>query len=1227
MSYRLKDGYPTEEQGRSILPNGQDFPVPSLIEGEQDGLLVLLTLGETVPVSVYASAVQQGCEIIYRQSPTPAYIFTDEFVEFAELNDSQSLYTLPSFIWHPGSPEELFVPQETTQARTEASESFEKDEPVVEGRFQSLVHLHTHSEFSALDGLAKLEEIVKVAKSQGSEAVAITDHGVCSSHPALQKLCDENEIKPIFGMEAYLVDDRFDRSDAKDYMHITLWAMNDAGLKNLWAISTEGYRDGFHGHPRVDWDTLTRLSEGILASSGCLRGPLAYHYLNNSPAKALQNSQKLIDIYGDRYYIEIHANLLGVQVEVNQWLVSHAREFGIPMIAAVDSHYATEDQRDDHQVWLSIQTNKDVEDESSLFGGGQDYHMLSETEVIQQLGTYLPVDVIQDCLDNTVALARRCTARITPRSGLPLYSTGADAADQDRDKMLDWCFDAWEERVGYKGNEEEYVKRFEREAKLLIDKGFPGYFLMNADLVRYAKSNGVLVGPGRGSGAASLVAYLMGITEVDPVENDLLFERFMTEGRTALPDFDIDYPSSKKQFMIDYAEKRWGKQHVCAVGTHLRMKNKSAFKDTARAIRSRLSDDSYVDVDKISAIITAAEASTAGLGLSWDEMIAACEDEFAPYQRKYPELFDLAEKFRGRLKTYSRHAAGLIIDPQYNLEGALPMFLAPDGVTLTTQFDKDELETLGYVKFDFLNLRNLDTIQLCVDLVEAQLGIRIDVNKWRDEYKDQDVYEEICKGWTLGLFQIETPLGTRTVKRLKPRSLADLSDAITLGRPGPIRSGLDETYFRRREGKEAVSFADDRLKDVLAKTYGTMIYQEDIMAVTIVLAQYTDNEADYVRKILGKKKPEEAAKEGLKFIERAVANNTPREVAEALWVQMEEFSRYSFNRGHAFAYGTLSYWTAWLKYHYPVQYATAVLSTIDQDEIPDWVAEARRLGFKVLPPDINDSQEGFANTATEVRYGLKSIKGVGDAATQAILVNQPYSSFDDFMERKGDKCNMGHIKTLARIGAFDSIEPNRKALELRLAEEDLKPGERCIFFQLEPKNKYNDLPCAFDWDSEPPKLGRTGKPLKTQPKPPAKCSKACRNWTPREITSEGVEPYTDEEIREIEMEVLGIYLSSSPFDQIPDDVLEELTTADEIQDKPSGEYLCAIMINRVKDHRTKDGKLMKFVTVDTPSGSMDITIFSDKIGIYEQFIRQGQMAFAEVQKNDRGMTLRLMEPI
>lgn len=1200
-----------------VLSNGQEHTSGSVIETHQ-GERLLLVGDDRVTATIWGNAAMQDASGIVRVSPRLSYLSESDFLQNSELDPDTGLYTIPEFWWSLEVPEELVDAQIALQPREEAT---------------GFIHLHTHSEYSALDGLSTMEELVTRAKEMGHESLAITDHGVCAGHLSLQEEAEKQGIKPIFGMEAYLVSDRFSKEE-REYHHLVLWALDDEGLRNLWAMSTEAYKDGFYYHPRLDYDTLRRFSGGVAAGSACLHGPLLHPYLRGNPNQALINLSNLMEIFEDRFYIEIHANQIPDQIKGNEWLVEQAKTFDVPMVAVVDSHYTHSHEQDDHQVWLSMQTAKDVSEESTLFGGGEKYHLMEEYEVRKQLA-YLGEDVVNESIANTVKLSERCTARIKPRLEMPIYSwgEGEEAIAKDEARMMDIIQENWDERISGKDyTEEEAVARLEEEWDLLAPKRFMGYFLTVQDIVMYAKNNGVLVGPGRGSGTGSFLAYIIGITETDPLEHNLLLDRFMTPERTSLPDFDIDFPSSRKQFMIDYVEQRWGKSHVSSITTYTRLKNKSAFKDAGRAIQSRLPEDYFGDLENISNIIKAAEASTAGLGLPFDELMAQAGDLLEPFREKMPELFKIVEKFHGRLKTYGRHAAGLVIDTKHSLEGALPMMLAKDGVNMVTQFDKDELERLNYVKFDFLNIRNLDTLQETLDLINIKHNQKINVYRWREEYKDQAVYKDISDGWTLGMFQVSTSLGTRTVKNLKPQSIADVSDCITIGRPGPMRSGLDKTYLRRRFKQEKVTYPDPRLTEALSRTYGVLLYQEDIMSTCRILAQSSPDESSQVLKILGKKKVEQVAAAGVKFIKGAIANDTDKKVAEKIWADMAEFARYSFNRGHACAYAILAYWTAWFKHYYPAEFMVASMSTIDKEDIPAFVTETRRMGYEVLPPDINESGSGFSANNHTVRYGLDSVKGIGEAAMKAITEAQPFSSWDDFMERKGN-CDIGQVRTLARLGAFDSLVPNRKGLEKKI--EDLstikQTSKWCIFYQDQPQffERFEtkvELTCSYDWNEEPRILGKTGKPLKQKPLP-AKCSRSCRGFTPKDDPDyDAITPYTDAEIREIEMEHLGVFLSSSPFDIIGDADMKELTTADALQELPNGRYLSAVMVMTEKRYTQKDGKTMKFLTCITPSGSMDITAFASILDDNPE-IRVGRMGLVEINKNSRGYALNLFEAI
>lgn len=1110
--------------------------------------------------------------------------------------------------------------------------------------YGGFVHLHTHSEYSALDGLSTVDEIVNTVVENGDQAVAITDHGNPSAHPVLQVSADRAGIKPIFGIEAYFVDDRLSRPEKgdaealarlKDYFHLILWAENSEGLKNLWAMSTESNRTGFYGKPRMDWEMLQTFSSGIIASTGCLRGPLSHNALmDDKEDVARARLARLLDIYEDRLYIELHSNQLEEQVKVNKGLVKLARDMRVPMVAAVDSHYAKPEDSLAHRTWLSIQTNSDISDDSSLFAGGQDYSLQPEAEVRKHL-SYLGDDVVNEAISNTVRVAEMCDAKIESRSHTPIFSKGKDAGhEKDAARLLDLCLSNWHRTVGKRESQEVYQARFEREFNLLKNKQFCGYFLMVADYCNWARSQGILVGPGRGSGGGSLVAYLSGIVGIDPVEADLLFERFLTEGRTSLPDFDVDFPASKKQHLQEYVRDRYGEDHVAVVGSITKLKSKGIVKDLSRAMQSTLPPDSFMDLVKFSDFVKSAEADTAGLGMPWSDLWDQHGEELAPYREKYPDLFDMADRLVGRVKTYGQHAAGLVISTDESLTGALPMRRAggdEDG-HMVCQFDKDVLELLGFNKFDLLTLRTLDTIQGAIDLVKERRGHVVDPSEWTTEYEDPLVWEEVGAGHTLGIFQIETNASTPLVKQMKPASVSELAAAITLVRPGPKNSGLTKLYLDRRAGLSEVRYPDPRMESFLSDTYGAMIYQEQVMAACMVLAGYDSSEADAVRSLLGKKKVEKVQAAGKEFVARAVERGMTQENADILWAQMAEFAKYSFNRAHAFGYAVLAYWCAWLKFHYPVEFLTSALSTVDKDRTADFIKEARRLGLKVLPPDINESGSGFKASTLAVRYGLDSIKGVGASAVDAIVPGQPYSSFDDFMERKGPGCNKGDVAKLARIGAFDSIEPNRRGLEEMLMADKTGVSTQCVFKEIGFLNEYN-LPCHFDWEAEPaPVNERTGKKLKKKP-PPKKCSKACRNYTaPPPISIQSIAPYTEADIRDIEMEMLGLYLSSTPFDRIPSDEREAFRAEAERQSladmaPPGSRYTVACIVSSLRPHTSQNSKKMGFAKLDTEFTEIDTVVFSTPWQKYHKMMKPGTLGIADVFKTERGWALDEFMPI
>jgi len=1111
--------------------------------------------------------------------------------------------------------------------------------PATQTPDESFVHLHTHSEFSSLDGFSKIDEMVEAAVADGQPAIAVTDHGTCAAHPHLQAACEKAGINPIFGLEAYFVDDRHRRppertkdltpealeefkklqAEIKDYWHLTLFAMNDTGLRNLWAMSTEANRDGFYYKPRLDWDTLEQYSEGVICATACLRGPVSRAILEDNLELAHSRMARLQGIFGDRLYAEVHTNQLKDQFKVNEAIVPLAESLGVECIAVVDSHYSCPEHKDAHKVWIAAQTGSNINEEAGLFDGDEDYHLMTREEVRLNLA-YMGTAPADQWIANTVKMADRCTARLAGDPTPPMYG---DSHESDFEDLFNMCMSSWEQKcLGKEKAETEYVARFEREMKLLVAKNLCGYFDIVADYCLWAKRQGILVGPGRGSGGASLVAYLSGITEIDPVDAELPFERFLTPGRTELPDFDIDFPATRIEEVIQYVTDKWGERSVVRVGSHIRLKSKGVLKNLAMVLKGTV-DVEFGDLEALSKIITVAEKNTAGLGLSWEELWDQNEEELTPYRKKYPLLFDYADIMVGRLKSYGKHAAGFIISSDTNLTDTLPLRMA--GGQLVAEFDMVALAEIGLVKFDFLSLRNLDTLQQCVDLIKERHGEEIDLYQWKEEYDDPDVWEFVSAGNTLGCFQIETNAGTMMTKAVQPKNLHDMADVTTLDRPGPMRSGLDKQYLDRRFGRAPVSYSDPRLETVLHRTFGVMLYQEDIMGICRALAGYDEEQADYVRKILGKKKVAAAQEEGRKFIPACVERGLSQGDAEAIWKQMEEFSRYSFNKAHAYAYGMISYWCAWFSYHYPTEFYVAAMSTVDAERIPDFVIGAENRGCKVLPPDINDSGKGFSAKGDVIRFGLDAIKGVGVKAVEKIVEHQPYGSLEEFMSFKP---GMGVAKPVVRAGSFDSLSPNRKQLEGILAQYESGEIDRCVHWNPDKVGAPNDLPCEFRWDLREPVIGKSGRPLKLHPIS-KKCTVACRHYEKRtSLSTVTVEPYTAKEIQEIETELFGIYLTSSPFDAIPPDVQEQLLTARDLESTVLGsQVVVAALVKNLTVTKDRNQRSMAFVELFIRDGAERVVCFQKQWSAYRKHLRIGQLVLAKLEKTSRGYTLLDVQPI
>ncbi len=1248
-----------DSSGSPMSVCGQSLPALALVEHEDDACRwLLLSSAELHRIPAYAwhhAHAAGAVGILANLADGIAATTTDQFA--ADRTEFPGGYSISFGFgnWSTFTEAPTYLQAITTRTGLHSSEP-----PMAnKQRSSGFVHLHTHSEYSAFDGFSTVGEAVRAAAADGQEYMGLTDHGTCAGHPVLQRECDRAGIRPVFGIEANFVADRLvrpapaerlpknatpeqqqaakdhrarERARIADYWHLCLYAQNDTGLRNIWAASTESNRDGFYGRPRMDWDTLERHSEGVIVSTGCLRGPLATAILAGDEDAMLARLARLQDIFGDRLYVELHANSLAKQQLVNHHLVEIARTHSLPLLAVVDAHYPAAADHDAHQIWISCQTNKEADEEKGVFADHLELHMQTEAEVRANLA-YLGPGIVDEAISQTVELARSCTARITGTPQTPIFTRqGTHAHDADRLHTL--CMQNWD-RLPITTPDEEatYRQRYETEMSLLVDKQFCGYYLIVADYCGWAKDHGILVGPGRGSGGGSLVAYLARITSLDPIRHGLLFERFLTRGRHGLPDFDVDFPASKKAQILGYLRHRYGAHHVVSIGTELRLKNKAVINELARALVLHLPVGAQADLRRVCTLIDEAEAGSAGLGLSWDDLWTQHEEQLRPYAERYPELFALATQFVGRLKSYGRHAAGVIISTGDPLTDRLPLRrIDGEDEQMASQFAMGDVEDLGFVKFDILTLRTLDTVQQALDLILEQRAMPLDLERFNEEFEDPQVWQELTDGRTLGVFQVETHAGTRLTQRMKPSNLAELTDMITLVRPGPTNSGLTDAYLTRRSGTAPVTYPDERLRAVLEPTWGAMIFQEQVMAVTRILAGYDEEEADAVRSILGKKKVEKVAAAGAEFTSRA---DMPPADAARLWAQMAEFSKYSFNKSHAVAYAYLAYWTLWLRVHYPVEFLTAALSTVDTDRIPAFIKEARRLGIKVLPPDINASGSGFTPDGNSVRYGLDSVNGIGTSVALEIIAGQPYASWEDFQERKGPKTvvNAGVVALLARIGAFDSLVPNRRGLEASLLAKKTGEDARCAHWDAATSYPLGQLDgvqvpqhCGFDWLTEPPPVNsRTGKHLKPK-KPPKRCTVACRQYTPRpSLRIDAVTPYTEQDIRDIEYSMLGIHLTTTPFDTLgADDRANLRAVAEHLPSAPNGSYLIGAIVSRVRAHPTKD---MGFLTLETETSEISCAVFSETWAEERPRLVPGQLCIAALRKTDRGLHLTAYQPL
>ena len=900
----------------------------------------------------------------------------------------------------------------------------------------SFVHLHLHTQYSLLDGANKIGELIPRLKEVGAPACAITDHGNMFGAVQFHQNARKHGIQPIIGCEMYVApQSRFDKGGRSDdyeaggNFHLILLAMNRAGYRNLCRLVSAGYQDGLHyGKPRIDKALLQESHEGLIALSGCLSGEVARNLLAGRPERARSAAEEYARLFDGRYYMEIQDNHLEAQARVNEGVKSLARELGLPLVGTNDCHYLHRADAHAHEVLLCIQTGKTLSDAKRWKFETDQLYVKSPDEMAAAFAD------LPEAVANTVEIARRCDFELKQRWVFPEYQledgdsleAALERAARDglNDRLNGPRLLGWSPE-----REREYQERLDRELGVIESMGFAGYFLIVADFINWAKQHGIPVGPGRGSAAGSLVAYALRITDLDPIEHGLLFERFLNPERRSMPDIDVDFCFVRRDEVIRYVREKYGADRVAQIATFGTLKGKAAIKDVGRVL-----EFTFQETDQIAKLYPQPKQGKdfpLAEALQMEPRLEALRTKGEREQ----QLFDLALRLEGLLRHASKHAAGIVISNRPLTED-VPLFVDKDGAVMT-QYTFSDVESIGLIKFDFLGLK---TLTLIADIVRRiREGRAVDIRFDDRCFDDAATYQAISGGDTVGIFQMESGGMRRMLTQLRPSCFADLVASLALYRPGPLDSGMVEEFIKRKHGRERIQYLHPLLEPILRETYGVIVYQEQVMQIAQVLAGYTLGDADNLRRAMGKKKKEEMAREREAFLAGVARHGTAEpKLAGEIFDQMETFAAYGFNKSHSAAYAVITYQTGFLKAHYPVEFMAGLLSLEagDADSTYKNIAECRDRNIRVLPPDVNESREDFTAVGGHIRFGLGAVKGIGSKAIESIIAARgegPFTSLHDFCLRvRSQQVNRRVVESLIACGAFDSLERNRARLAASL---------------------------------------------------------------------------------------------------------------------------------------------------------------------------------------------------
>lgn len=1067
------------------------------------------------------------------------------------------------------------------------------------------VHLHLHSEYSLLDGACRFDTLTKRIKELGMPAVALTDHGNLFGAVGFYKTCKAAGVKPILGCEVYVAPNgRRERGqqngERRSANHLLLLAENYEGYLNICKLSSIGYVEGYYYKPRVDHEVLEKHSKGVIATSSCLKGEIPEALVEGKESKARRLIDEYIQIFGrDNYYFEVQDHGLTEQKTVLRHMREFSKHYSIPLLASNDCHYVNRADADFHDVLLCIQTGKTLQ-EQKRFKFSSDSFYVKTAEEMHEIFAEMP----ESCTE-TLRVAERCNTELKFNQKLLPVFHPPDGKTPD-DYLREVAFTGLAKRYGTPPS--THVDRMEMELACIRNMGFASYFLVVWDFIHYAKVNHIPVGPGRGSAAGSLVAYCLEVTDIDPIEHGLIFERFLNPERISMPDIDIDFCFENRGRVIDYVKQKYGDRNVAQIITFGTLKPKNAIRDVGRAMNIQLPQ-----VDRVAKLIPAmmkVEKGKTGIDTALETIpeLKQLYDSDPDTRR----MVDYSRQLEGMARHASTHAAGVVIS-DIELTEIVPVYKPADTNDIATQFTMTTVEELGLLKMDFLGLKNLTVIENTIAMIRRNHGVEIDWAKI--PLNDPKPYAILRQGKTFGVFQLESSGMTALVKSLGPTSFEDLTALLALYRPGPLGSGMVEDYVERKHGRKELKYDHPLLETILNETYGVILYQEQVMKIAQVLAGFSLGEADLMRRAMGKKKADEMAKVRQRFVDGSAANGISAKVAAEIFKQIDYFAGYGFNKSHSAAYAVISFRTAYLKAHYPIEYLAALMTNAIGGKVEDmfvYFAEAKAGGIKILPPDINESGKDFTVVDGNIRFGLAAIKNVGVAAVDELLESRtdggPFKSFEDFSQRVDlAHFNQRTVECLIKVGAFDSLRVRRSQL-LDACGGILEAASA------RAKERQSGQSSLFDMFEDPDPSGSLG------------VAESNGSGNGVGVSLRELPEVDNRQKLEWEKEFLGYYVSGHPLDAYAHDIKSFADTPLARLPKLQDGQLTAVVgiVSKITPKTDRNGGSMAFVELSDLDGSAEIIFFKDPYEKFRNLIALDNVILVRGRVNSRNNEVKLL---